>query len=259
MIPANALKIIRSSTGQLVKPVKLVVFTKDTGCEACQSTIDLARAIKAHFSTLALEICDIIMDRDQAELFNIQRVPALVVQGGEGQAVTFYGATQNMMLEVLMNTILAVSTSKRTVHEEIRRPLQRLNDDVMIRVLVSDDSLHCKSVTETAISLALASDRVHITVVLIKNFPELVQKYDITVLPLTIFGENIKVAGDISEVEILKNTFEAQGIKPEPDSRCLACGRVSKDIICSTCKTKIQAEALEHKLKQEKQKQPEMP
>jgi hypothetical protein len=259
MIPETALKIIQLSANRLVKPVKLIVFTKDTDCKSCQSVTELARAIKAHFGMLALEIYDVVMDRDQTELFDIRRAPALVVQGGEGRAVTFYGLTENMMLEVLMNAIRDISAAKGRLSEDIRRSLQRLKDKVMIRVFASDNCSICKKVSETAVGLAFESDHIQVAVIMIKDFPELAQKYDTTVLPLTIFGDKLKVAGSITEAEILENLFLAQGIKPEPDSRCLACGKASSDIICSMCKTKIQAEALDRKLKQEKQKQPEIP
>ncbi len=69
---------------------------------------------------------------------------------------------------------------------------------------------------------------------------------------MTIFGENLQMEGHVTESEFLEMIFEAEGIKPGTDRRCLVCGNPSPDIICSNCKTRIQAEAIDHKTRTEK-------
>jgi predicted nucleic acid-binding Zn ribbon protein len=89
------------------------------------------------------------------------------------------------------------------------------------------------------------------------DFPELIKRHKITKLPTTIFGENLFMEGHVTESEFLEMIFQAEGIKPAPDRRCLVCGNPSPDSVCSQCKTRIQAEALEHKLKSEKMRKQE--
>lgn len=258
MINETSLKIIRINGGQLSRPVRVIVFTKDTGCTACPAVVELARAIKAGMGKIALEIYDLVMDRDKTEQYGITAAPALVVQGGEGRAVTFYGLIEHVFLEVLLNTIHAVSKPKEWFPHELTRTLGRLAHDVKIRVFVKSDSEPCRFTAETAIHLALASDRIDTAIIMAGDFPELIKKYHITALPKTLCGENLQVDGNILESEFLEMVFQAEGIKQGPDRRCLVCGIASPDTICSDCKIRIQAEALEHKLKLEKQKQPEI-
>lgn len=259
MVDETSLKIIRLSAGQLDKPVRLIVFTKDSACSVCGPAVELARAVKAHMGRIALESYDLVMDKDKTEQYGIQRVPALVVQGGDGQTVTFYGLTQNTLLEVLLNTIHAVSTARVWFPEGVRQSLQRLNGGVKIRVFVKNNCLDCKAVAETAIGMALENHRINTSLILVEDFPELAKKYNITVLPKTIFGETLQADGNLRESEFLEKVFQAEGARSGPDSRCLVCGTSSSDMICVACKTRIQAEALDHKLKVEKQKQPDIP
>jgi len=254
MFNQTSLKIMQLSSTQLIKPVRLVVFTRDAVCNACQNVSELSRTIKMQMNKIALETYDVVMDRDKTEQYGIQRTPALVVQGGAGQKITFYGYTENLFLQLLLNTIEAVSTAKEWLPEDMKRSLQRLDNDVMIRVFVSNNCMLCKTVAEVAIGLALACNRVNTAVIMADDFPELKTKYRINALPKTVFGEDLQVDGNISEVKFLENIFEAEGIKTGPDKRCLACGNASTDIICSNCKIRIQAEALDYKLKFEKQK-----
>ena len=71
-------------------------------------------------------------------------------------------------------------------------------------------------------------------------------------MPTTIFGENLRMEGPVSESDILEMIFETEGDKPGPDRRCLVCGEPSQDIICAHCKTRVHAEAIDHKTRIEK-------
>lgn len=257
MINETTLKIIQNSGGQLTKPVRLVVFIKDSGCNTCPTVVELAQTIKAQLGKIVLEIFDMVMDRDKTEQYDIKRVPALVVQGGDGEMVTFYGLPENVSLDVLLNAIHAVSEKRIWFPEDVRRSLGHLAHDVKIRVFIDNNSQQCKFVADTAVGLALGSDHVETDIIVAGDFPELAQKHNVTTLPKTIFGENLHVDGNILESDFLGMIFQAEGIKPGLERKCLVCGKSSQDTICSNCKARIQAEAMKHKLENEKQKSPD--
>ena len=257
MIDENSLKIVLLNAGQVAKPVRLIVFTKDTGGEPHEAMVRLARAIKDHMGKIALETYDVVMDRDKTEQYDIQRVPSMVVQSGDGQLITFYGMIGTDMLSMLVNTVRALSDAKPWLPEEIRQTLKRLAKDVTIQVFVDSSSTQSRSAAETAINLAIESMHITTTIIIARDFPELMKKYTITVLPKIIIGENLQKDGELPLSDFTEMIFHAEGAKPGPDKRCLVCGALSSDSICATCKNRIQAEALDHKLKIEKQKQPD--
>lgn len=233
-------------------PVRMVLFTSDVGCEACPGVRKLARAIKTHSPKIALEEYDLVMDRDKTVQYGIRMVPAIVVQGEEGYTATFYGLIEDVFLGVLLDSILAISGKKEWFQEEIRNTLKLLARDVKIQVYVESDCPQCRPVAETAIGLALESKLIYTDIIIASDFPELIRKYEIKTLPKTIFGENLHMDGHVTESVFLEMIFKAEGLQPSQGRRCLTCGKPSSDLICMECKTRIQAEAVDHKRKTEK-------
>ncbi len=252
MLSDLSLAAIRKITGELKKPVRFIIFTTDFGCESCPDMVELGMAIKKHWGKIALETYDVVMDRDKAQLYGIKLTPTIIVQSGDGQWAAFAGYLEDTILEVLLSTIMALSGGKVWFPENIIRALGHLSHDVKIRVFVESDCTQCRPVAETAIGLALTSSFISAEIVVASEYPDLVKKFSIATLPLTIFGENLQMSGHVTEGQFIEMIFQAEGIKPGPDKRCLICGNSSPDVICASCKTKIEAEARDHKLKSEK-------
>ena len=252
MLSEATLSSIGNMPAALARPVRLILFTSDRGCEACPDMRELALAIKKRAGKIALESYDIVMDRDKSEQYGISHAPALVVQGGGGQTVAFLGLIEDMVLDVLLSTIRAVAESRVWFPDNIRHTLRHLTNDVSIRVFVESDCPQCRPVIETAVGLALESRLVNTGIIVASSFPELIKRYGIKTLPKTIFGENLHMDGHVMESEFLEMIFQAEGVKTGPEKKCLVCGTSSPDIICQNCKTRIQAEAVEHKIKSEK-------
>jgi hypothetical protein len=219
--------------------------------------VELARAIKAQLGKVVLEVYDLVMDRDKTEQYDIKRVPALVVQGGDGNRATLYGSPENVSLDLLLNAIHAVSEKKIWFPEDVRKSLGRLTHDVKIRVFIDNNSQQSKFVAETAVGFALGSEYIDADIIVAADFPELAGKYHVATLPKTIFGEELHLEGNILEADFLGMIFQAEGIQTAPDMKCLVCGKPAHTTICSNCTTRIEAEAMKHKLDAEKQKSPD--
>lgn len=243
---------IQSTLAHLKNPVRLVLFSRDVGCVQCPNVLELARKIRAGSPKIALEVFDFIMDRDQVELYGVQMVPALVVQDAAGRTVKFYGLVSDLFLDALADTIVACSDNREWLTDETRNTLKLLNKDVYIRVFVENTCAACAPVAETAIGFALASERIHTEIIIARDFPDLVKKNNVTSVPKVVFGVNLQIEGEIPESVFLEKIFEAEGAKPVGERRCIVCGNPTPDTICSSCKSRIQAEAVGIKLREEK-------
>src|SRR3990172_6711447 len=229
MLSERSLEVIKAYSNRLNKPVRLVLFTSDRGCAACPEMTGLARAIKAHFDKLALEPYDLVMDRDKSNQYGIERVPAIVLQGGDGEVATFYGLVEDVLLTLFLDTIQSLSNTKVWFPEDVRRVLRHLDHDVGIRVFVDSKCPRCRLVAETAIGRSPGRRFVATDIIGADNFPEVVKKHSLGKLPMTIFGENLQMEGHVTESEFLEMIFDAEGIKPGADRRCLVCGKLSPD------------------------------
>ena len=248
----SAIQVIMQSVGPLKKPVRLILFVNDVGCEACPDAKRAARAIKKNAPLVALEIYDQVMDRDKTELYGIKRVPAMVVQDNDGHSVTFYGLVEDVFFSILVDALHAASERRTWFPGDVRSTLRHLARTVGIQVFVETDCPLCRPVARTAIGLALENTLVGTDIIIAGDYPELIRKYSIKTLPKTIFGENLHMDGHVTESEFLEMIFQAEGLQPGQDRRCLVCSNPSDDIICVSCKSRIQAETLNHKMREER-------
>jgi alkyl hydroperoxide reductase subunit AhpF len=251
----QSLKVMKETLGELKKPVRLVLFKSDLGCAGCSEAQELAQAIKGLSpGKISLEVYDQVMDRDKAEQYGIKVVPTTVVQAGDGRAVRFSGVVEGIFVNVLLDCIRGVSQEREWFPENIRNTLRLLERVVTIRVFVETDCTQCRPMAETAIGLAFENDFISTDIIDAASFPDLIKKHSVKTLPLILFGENIRREGHVTEGEFLELIFKAEGLKEERAKHCLVCGKASPDIICEECKIRIQAEAVDHKLRGEKLK-----
>jgi hypothetical protein len=248
----NAIQTVLQSAGTLKKPVRLILFVNDVGCETCAEAKRMAQAIKKNAPLVALEIYDQVMDRDKTQLYGIKRVPAMVVQDNDGHAITFYGLTEDVFFSILVDALHAASEGRAWFPVDISSTLHHLAQPVRLQVFVETDCPLCRPVAQTAIGLALENTLVSTDIIIASDYPELITKYSIKTLPKTVFGENLHMDGHVTEGEFLEMIFQAEGLQPGKDRRCLVCGSPSDDIICTGCKSRIKAESLNHKMREER-------
>ena len=253
MLKESSLQIIRDSLGQLRQPVRLVLFTSDTGCDLCPDALDTARAMKAASTRIALETYDITMDRDKSEEYGVKRVPTVVAQAQDGRTIKFSGTLEGVSLLLLLDAVHSIAGARPWFPEKIRSTLKMLSQKVPVQVLLENDCTLCKPVAETAVGLALTNKHVMTEIIVADDYPELLSTLKVKILPFTVFGKQLTLEGHASESSFLEMLFKAEGRKAAGlDVRCVVCGQPSPELVCNSCKTKIQAEAVDHKRKDEK-------
>jgi hypothetical protein len=252
MLKESAQLLIQNSLGGLKTPVRLVLFTSDTNCDGCPDALETARAIKAAAPKVALETYDVVMDRDKSLDYGVTRVPCFVVEGHDRRRVAFSGSMEGLSLVLLVDAIVGIASAKKWFPEQITGTLQLLQKDVPVQVVIENDCSLCKPVVETAVALALSNRLVSMEIIVADDFPEFLAKHRIKILPYTLFGPKLHLEGHVSESMFLEMLLEAEGQRREgTDKRCVVCGNPSPELICQSCKSKIQAEAMDHKSKDE--------
>jgi hypothetical protein len=253
MFKESTHQIIRDSLGQLKQPVRLVLFTSDTGCDICPEALLIARAMKTASAKIALEIYDIAMDRDKSEEYGVKRVPTFAVQAQDGRTVKFSGTLEGVALLLLLDAVHSIAGARPWFPEKIRSTLMMLSQKVPVQVLLENDCTLCKPVAETAVGLALTNKHVSTEIIVADDYPELLSALKVKILPFTVFGKQLTLEGHVNESSFLEMLFKAERRKAAGlDVRCVVCGQPSPELVCSSCKAKIQAEAVNHKRQDEK-------
>jgi len=251
MLRESSKQMIREALADLKQPVRLVLFVTDTRCDACPDAVELGRAIKAVSPKVALEIYDHTMDRDKSELYGIQRVPSFVVQAQDGKHIAFSGTLEGLSLLLLLEAISGAANPRAWFPDQIAGTLRLLHRPVNVQVFLENDCTLCRPVAETALGLALTSRMVVAELIVAEDFPELLAKHRIKILPFTRFGAKLFLEGHAVEAEFLEMLLQAEGQQDASGKRCAICAQPSPDVICENCKARIQSEAVTHKRKDE--------
>jgi alkyl hydroperoxide reductase subunit AhpF len=126
---------VRRAFAALRDPVKLVVFSQSlTAAELCVENEQLVREVAALSDTITVEVLNPAIDREQAERYGVDRVPAIVVEGARDYGLRFYGVPLGYEFGNLVDAIVLASTGEAALSDETKATLAGLATDVDIKV-----------------------------------------------------------------------------------------------------------------------------
>jgi alkyl hydroperoxide reductase subunit AhpF len=127
---------VRKQLGQMRDPVKLIVFseTLSGAADLCAQNEQLVREVAALTDKVTVEVLNLAIDRERAESYGVDRVPAIVVEGARDYGIRFYGVPSGYEFSNLIDSMIVASTGEPGLSEETRTSLQALTTDVDIKV-----------------------------------------------------------------------------------------------------------------------------
>lgn len=200
--------------GELPNDVTLVTFTKED-CEYCKIALKLLEEIAGVNPRIKLEIHDIAKDKDLADRYGIDKVPAMIMRGARDYAgIRFFGVPAGYELVTLLQDISDVSKGDPKLPAELVQRLSEIRKPVHIEVLVTPTCPFCPAAVRVAHRFAMISDKVTGDMIEVSEFDDIAMKYKVRGVPQTVINERISVVGAQPERDILEKMFEA--LEPLP-------------------------------------------
>jgi alkyl hydroperoxide reductase subunit AhpF len=127
---------VRKEFERLTGPVKLVVFSQAlAAAELCQQNEQLVREVAELTNGLAtVEVLNLAIDRDRAEAYGIDQVPATVVEGARDYGIRFLGIPSGYEFTNLIDAMILASTGEPALSDETKASLRELTEPVDIKV-----------------------------------------------------------------------------------------------------------------------------
>ena len=124
---------------QLSKPVEILLFTRQHGCETCADTQQLLEELTALSDKLRLSIHDIEVETDLAKRMHVDKTPGIVLAGRDGDQLIDYGvrvsgAPSGYAFSTLVNDIILISGRDSRLQPMTRSVLQNIKTPVMLQV-----------------------------------------------------------------------------------------------------------------------------
>ena len=126
---------VRAELQKLGGPVKLVVFSQSlTAAELCQENEWLVREVAELSDQVSVEVLNLAIDRERAEAYGVDQVPAIVVEGARDYGLRFFGVPSGYEFSNLIDAMIVASTGEPALSDETKSTLATLASDVDIKV-----------------------------------------------------------------------------------------------------------------------------
>ena len=161
---------------------------------------------------MSLEIHQFDTDEASVKELGIEQIPAVAVCGEKDYGIRFYGIPSGYEFSSLLNAILMVSTGIAKLLPETKAWLDKLEQDIHLKVLVTPTCPYCPPAVMLAQRFAYYSPRVKAEMIELSEFPHLSQRYGVQGVPRTVINEKDFLEGAAPEkmlLEKLKSIFGA--------------------------------------------------
>jgi glutaredoxin-like protein len=203
---------VRQVFAALDAPVTLAVFTDggqpDSSCEMCGDTRQLVEELALlSDGKVSVEVYDVEGEPEAARRFGVNRVPAIVLLGGEsGQrdlGIRFFGAPSGYEFGTLVEDVRMASTGRSDLSASAAEALSNLTRPLHIQVFVTPTCPYCPRAVLLAHKMALASEMVTAEMIDATEFPELADRYQVHGVPKTVINDTVHVEGAVPEAVLM--------------------------------------------------------
>jgi alkyl hydroperoxide reductase subunit AhpF len=126
---------VRKYFEKMQRAVRLVVFSSElTNPELCRQNEELVREVAALDDRISVEVLNPSIDRERAEGYRVDQVPAIVVEGERDYGIRFLGVPSGYEFSNLIDAIIVASTGEPGLSADTQQALQGLDSDVEIKV-----------------------------------------------------------------------------------------------------------------------------
>ncbi|GAB4474925.1 MAG: thioredoxin family protein [Anaerolineae bacterium] len=199
--------------GKIAHPVKLVLFTQDFECQFCRETRMIVEELVELSDKLSAEVYDLVADKEVAEEYGVDKIPAIVVMlGGEqpkDYGIRYFGIPSGYEFSSLVQDIMMIGSGDSGLAPATREMLAALKTPLHLQVFVTPTCPYCPGAVRLAHQMAMESDLVKADMVEATEFPHLSMRYNVMGVPRTVINEQNFVEGMVPEAILVQQIKEA--------------------------------------------------
>jgi len=183
--------------------VRLVFFEQTIGCDTCGPTRRALEQIARDNPAVALEVLNLVLDKDKAGEYGVDRVPAIIISAPGCDRIRYYGAPLGNELPTLLQGINMAATGKTELGADSRVRLKELAKPVTLQVFFTPTCVYCPRMISLANEAAIESPLVSAAAIDATEFPDLVRRYTVNGVPKTIINGTREIMGAVPEEQFV--------------------------------------------------------
>lgn len=128
---------IQKRLSEITQDVKILLFVSTLNCETCPETEALLRALEKLSDWLHLEVLNPYVDREQAERYQVDKVPAIIIEGDRDYGIRYFGIPGGYEFAGLLEDIISVGKRDSGLSEASREKILEISEPLNIKVFVT--------------------------------------------------------------------------------------------------------------------------
>ncbi len=183
---------------KLQNKVTIAFFTQEFECETCKEEHEFLNEFVTLSDKLELKVYDFKKDKNLAEKYGVDKIPAMVILAAEGKdnGIRFFGLPGGYEINSFISSLLEVSGQKHDLNEELMKRINEIKKDVHIQVFITLRCPHCPGAVSNAHHLAMLNDRISADMVEAQTFTTESIKYSVSAVPKIIINEKHELVGN---------------------------------------------------------------
>lgn len=183
--------------------VRIVFFEQSIGCETCAPTRRVLEQIVAENPDVALDVLNLVLDKEKAAEYGVDRVPAVIIVAPGRDRIRYYGAPLGNELPTLLQAINMAATGETALTEQSRAQLKALSTPVALQVFFTPTCVYCPQMISLANQAAIESPFVTTVAIDATEFPDLVRRYNVNGVPKTVINDTMEIMGAAPEEDFI--------------------------------------------------------
>jgi glutaredoxin-like protein len=138
----DAAQLRQEFDAQLDAPVKLIMFTQTVECQYCGETRQIVEEVAGLSDKVTAEIYNFVTDKAVAELYQIDKIPAVAivrVENGEEKdyGIRFYGIPSGYEFTSIIEDIFDVSKGESGLQQRSKDAIAAIDQPVHLQVFIT--------------------------------------------------------------------------------------------------------------------------
>jgi alkyl hydroperoxide reductase subunit AhpF len=140
--PADQEKL-REAFNEMTSSVRLLFFTQTLGCETCPQTRQILDELPQLSDRISVEEVNLVLDKDKATQYGIERVPAIAVVGEDEKQVIkdsrirFLGTPAGYEFMSLVHAVLLVGGRRPSLTDKNRERVMAVTTPLTLQVFTT--------------------------------------------------------------------------------------------------------------------------
>ncbi len=193
----NVKKQLTDLLGNLKDPVKVLFFTQEFECPLCKDNHDFIKELSGMSSNITLEVYDFVKDRDTADKYGIDKIPAMLVTDDRGTdtGIRFFGIPGGYEINSFLTALSEVSGAGEELPKDIVERIKKIDKDIHVEVFITLTCPYCPQAVATAHRIALENPKIRADMIESSTFQHLAIKYNVSSVPKIVINEVYEFTG----------------------------------------------------------------